>query len=394
MILRTLAILAILVLAVLIPPQATHAGGGAPAGYFRKNVKDLTPQEKHDFIQAILKMKQVPSPWNPKLSYYDQFVWWHRNTFNCSVNAAHMVPAFLVWHREFLLLFERALREVSGNPAISLPYWDWSDPASTKAVFAPDFMGGNGVLSEKGAVTTGPFAKGKWRLNVVDPKANDPYGLHYLVRNFGSFTVAKKLPTRADVAQIFNTPKYDTSPFNPGSNPAVSFRNNLEGWRQRKGTSCIHGLEDPRPASAPKEALHNEVHLWVGGIINNPARPKTPITGTMTLNTSNNDPVFWLHHTNIDRLFWDWEQQHGEVYAPVSGLQYGLNLHDEMWPYRDIGIHATPATLLDIHALNYDYDQPSGALGRFNPDNVPASAFSSQLVGAGGTYSCHVQITG
>jgi hypothetical protein len=43
----------------------------------RKDVKDLTPQEKADFVAAVLKLKQTPSPWNAKFSYYDQFVWWH-----------------------------------------------------------------------------------------------------------------------------------------------------------------------------------------------------------------------------------------------------------------------------------------------------------------------------
>jgi tyrosinase len=91
-----------------------HAGGGTVALRMRVNVKDLTAQQRRDFVQAILKLKRTPSPYDPRLSYYNQFVAWHVRAMRCDVDAAHMRPSFLPWHREFLLLFEDALRQVSG----------------------------------------------------------------------------------------------------------------------------------------------------------------------------------------------------------------------------------------------------------------------------------------
>jgi hypothetical protein len=38
------------------------ASADAPAPRIRKDVKDLTPQEKADFVDAVLKLKQTPSP--------------------------------------------------------------------------------------------------------------------------------------------------------------------------------------------------------------------------------------------------------------------------------------------------------------------------------------------
>ena len=39
--------------------------------------------------------------------------------------------------------------------------------------------------------------------------------------------------------------------------------------------------------------VHGSVHIWVGGTMSSP-------------HTSPADPVFWLHHANLDRLWWQW----------------------------------------------------------------------------------------
>jgi tyrosinase len=39
--------------------------------------------------------------------------------------------------------------------------------------------------------------------------------------------------------------------------------------------------------------IHGSIHGWVGGTMSSPA-------------TSPADPVFWLHHANLDRLWWVW----------------------------------------------------------------------------------------
>jgi tyrosinase len=354
---RRLSLLVALLLVVI--PGAFETASAGPTTTIelrvRKDVKDLTPQEKKDFVDAVLALKQTASPFNPKFSYYDQFVWWHRQSFLCPIMAAHMSSAFLPWHREFLLLFEDALRQVSGNPNITIPYWDWTDPNSTAAVFAPDFMGGMGKKTMKYAVMNGPFRKGAWRLNVVDPKANDPWGFTYLVRNFGTF-VRHNLPTTKQVARALGRPKYDVAPYDAMSNNAKSFRNFIEGWRWVTRMTCEDGLMGVKTRKGAPHAMHNAVHLWVGGVW--PRSAKDPYAGTMTLNTSLNDPVFWLHHANIDRLWSQWEMVHGEQYQPTSGARRGQNLHDTMWPYRNQGIETTIQDLLDLEHLGYTYAAP------------------------------------
>ena len=46
----------------------------------------------------------------------------------------------------------------------------------------------------------------------------------------------------------------------------------------------------------------------------------------------NTDPLFYLHHGNLDRIFWEWQQKslptrYHQVGGPVSALDYsGVNV--------------------------------------------------------------------
>lgn len=136
--------------------------------WVRKDVKDLTAQEKRDFVRAIYKLKRTRSPFGRrKISYYDFLVYYHRRASNDleNGNGAHMGPAFLPWHREFLNAFEALLTNIAGKH-IAVPYWDWTNPASTQAMLSDDMMGGVGDPNDRYAVKTGPFRKGRWELKL------------------------------------------------------------------------------------------------------------------------------------------------------------------------------------------------------------------------------------
>ena len=42
---------------------------------------------------------------------------------------------FLPWHRAYLLSYERAVRQLTGNNDFALPYWDWTERSSDAAGF-------------------------------------------------------------------------------------------------------------------------------------------------------------------------------------------------------------------------------------------------------------------
>ncbi|GFE26443.1 MULTISPECIES: tyrosinase MelC2 [Streptomyces] len=268
----------------------------------RKNQADLTATEKRNFIDAVLELKRS--------GRYDEFISTH-NAFiigdtDNGERTGHRSPSFLPWHRRFLLQFEQALQSIT--PSVMLPYWDWTvDRTSRSSLWADDFLGGDG-RSGDGRVTSGAFAfgNGKWPMNIrVD-------GRTFLRRSLG--TGVRELPTRAEVDRVLAMPVYDTAPWNSSSD---GFRNNIEGWR------------------GPN--LHNRVHVWVGG--------------QMTTGSSPNDPVFWLHHCFIDKLWADWQRLHPKSgYLPTGNTPDVVDLHDTMKPWNDV----TPADLLD-HTKFYTY---------------------------------------
>ncbi len=110
--------------------------------------------------------------------------------------------------------------------------------------------------------------------------------------------------------------------------------------------------------SGLRSKLHNIVHVYVGGIFNlDPANPNILHTGSMAQNTSPNDPVFWLHHANIDRIWTAWMKRYGRVYAPVSGAPMGHNRNDVMepWSMRTDGKN-TPAAVLEESTMGFVYE--------------------------------------
>ncbi|HET9516805.1 MAG TPA: tyrosinase family protein [Actinoplanes sp.] len=268
----------------------------------RRNQATLTYTERKAFVDAVLALK--------KSGGYDPFVATHLEYMSRDSDAgarvAHRAPSFLPWHRQFLLNFERALQKI--NPAVFLPYWDWTTARATNsAPWLASFMGGNG-RSGDGQVTTGPFAyaTGRWTLNVrTDSRP-------FLRRQMGSVT---SLPTATQRAQVIAAMPYDSEPYNSAS--ATGFRNQLEGWR------------------GPD--LHNRVHVWVGG--------------TMAGGDSPNDPVFWLHHCYIDKLWADWQAAHpGAGYLPTATTLNVIALNDLIPPWNTY----RPIDLLD-HRRFYTY---------------------------------------
>ena len=62
------------------------------------------------------------------------------------------------WHRQYLREVELALRQVSGNCELTIPYWDWTiDALFPTASPVWSIVGGNGVTGSQ-CVTSGPFS--------------------------------------------------------------------------------------------------------------------------------------------------------------------------------------------------------------------------------------------
>ena len=149
-----------------------------------------------------------------------------------------------------------------------------------------------------------------------------------LTRYFG--VDIPKLPTQMDVYNAFSFDLYDSPYWDVFSR---GFRNALEGW-----------------PNGPQ--LHNRVHVWVGG--------------SMELTTSPNDPVFFLNHCNVDRLWALWQDLRFNIGYPADGTIVdrnckkidGYNLKDKMYPWQEDEFGKTIYDVLDHKRLGYIYERP------------------------------------
>jgi len=282
----------------------------------RKNAATLDPIEKENFVRAVLELKAETIPGH-SLNRYDEFVATHVGVIDLSgvatVDGAHFRPGFFPWHREFLCKFEEALQ--SKVPGVSLPYWKWDSgvAADTNMIFQDDFLG------PAGQVTSGYFA-----FNAPDPRpAWWPDGLE-------GWRIDSRLADGLGTT-LRRNPRLDPNLNNgtPGSFGRI--------------TTAVDEVADAvdnddtyqtfRPAI---ETPHGRIHVWVGGHMNPMSSP--------------NDPVFFLHHANLDRIWAEWQRDHPgpENYAPHTGGDYGHNIDDYMWPW-DGGQSITEARIGNIN---------------------------------------------
>ncbi len=166
----------------------------------------------------------------------------------------HSTWYFLPWHRLYLGYFEQIVRQTVadlGGPADwALPYWNYNNGASSRKL--PD------AFTEQNLPDGSP--------NPLR-EANRDHG-----NNGQPFLNALNLSLKPAFAET----QFEASAGDPGfGGPVTAFRH----------TSGPFGALENQP--------HNQVHVEIGGLMSDP-------------DTAALDPIFWLHHANIDRLWQAW----------------------------------------------------------------------------------------
>ena len=299
----------------------------------RKNVTKLTPQEKQNFIAGVQEMKTAGD--------YDNFVKLHAIATSSvsainggTLNGAHRGPAFLLWHRAFLYEFETTLQKYLSSP-MGLPYWDWTTDPTGLTVFTSDFMGGNGDSKNGFRVSTGPFANPnddpkKWLTSNFDPQSGTMRIDDPLLRAFNT----SYIPTKSTIISVMITNDfYDDSPFNA------------------LGQSGFRSLMEKK--------LHDMVHVYVGGHMGNPM-------------VAPNDPVFYLHHVNIDRLFLRWQEYQPTLTYPQKNsggpdpFPLGQNWNDKL-----LELNEKVSDCWNINTLGYMYKRSINLFPNTDLTNPP-----------------------
>lgn len=313
----------------------------------RKNAAFLSDDEWARYCNAIVTLKHT-FPGRSDVSIYDQFVAIHVCVWGLRfstagpaalTDGAHGGPAFLPWHREYLRRYEEALASV--DPTVSLPYWNWGLgwDAETTDLFQDDRMGPRG-----GIVTSGYFAGAATAQNPLG------WSIHPDLVRFGAAlrrdgaSGVNSLPSAEAVSEALEKPAF--SSFRPA-------------------------LESGAGLGAGHANMHNGIHGWM--------------SGDMAAMSSPNDPIFFMHHAQIDRLWAIWQRKHPGLTYNDAGIWVGRGhgLNDNMWPWdagasgpgpkppgapgsdpavavglvpteADIDL-VTPADVLEIAALGYAY---------------------------------------
>lgn len=164
----------------------------------------------------------------------------------CQAHGGRPLQYFLPWHRMYVYFLERIVRAKSGNPNFALPYWNYID-VPQRPIPAP------------------------FRTNAASP-------LYRATRNNGSPGTANVnggqpidfgQPANTINLDCMNQPTYAAGPGGAGFNAAMN--------------------QNP----------HGIVHSLIGNS-----------QGMGSVPWAANDPVFWLHHCNVDRLWATWNRTH------------------------------------------------------------------------------------
>ncbi|MFL6129497.1 MAG: tyrosinase family protein [Mycobacteriales bacterium] len=314
----------------------------------------------------VARMAEIPRQWSDPMSlgYQSQvhgtFVpkqLWprHRGEPALWQECAHNHWFFLPWHRAYLIEFEAVVREhigQLGGPADdwALPYWNYSDhaedprrlglPLPLRGEILPDGVEVPGVEPVADGTFPNPLFN-PTRLGADEPDPGDD-------TEWATATEALLRPHYAN--------QQDTG--------FVSFGGGV--------------LEDPTNAALFHDAAgelgqmdaqpHGSVHVHVHG--------------TMALfQTAGLDPVFWIHHCNVDRLWETYARDLRHGYPFRDGVGAGTAAQQSWTTQRfrfrrpDGSTSTWRATeVLDIESLSYAYDTTAPPpLPAMPPDPPPGS---------------------
>ena len=376
----------------------------------RVNLDCMTPAQLEKLRWAFRELYRL-NKWPLDARNFNNLALIHQN------HCQHGWERFLPWHRVYMYEFEQAIQDQC--PDVTLPYWDWVAPqyptnpipnalqafltkpaldalGSGDPQLSPEeiqtlwenlngklFPTLNGFLDAVAKLIGPRYVKGRYRERFIDALL-ESNSLWYPLRYPGLFFLNKQ-PSTINKMIHYHYPSHDD----------IQEIMSLRAFRDFGGGSLYNdsfGFLDQNP--------HNTMHIWTGGFNPVPAgataapadRNKAvkvagrkfhtredmysePENGDMFSNlTASYDPIFYSVHINVDRLWWEWQQNHPD--SNPADLDSVLT----PWSY-------TIRDTLDIHQFGYEYVKSSYVIpvgtgvpvGRFvsKPINVKPEVRSS-----------------
>lgn len=293
----------------------------------RKNMMDpAAARDMQSYARAVSAMLQLPMD-DPRN--------WYRVAFVHFIDCPHGNWWFTSWHRGYLGFFEEQIREMSGDPDFMLPYWDWTaNPYVPRSMF--------GTTNPLDPVNYRP-ASGNGYIATrdnFDAQVKEPMRAYW-----NTFSDAQKAEQTKRMTPTFNQMWYDpengaafafqeqpnaraATQANPdldvNAAPSVALDNLLNDLLPTVFAGAGVVFENPVTTTHQVVAgfsslsrTHNIVHMSTGGTLNDSQGYDQPY-GIMSQNLSPIDPLFFLHHGNIDRLWDVWTRKQQLIGAPIA----------------------------------------------------------------------------
>lgn len=242
-------------------------------------------------------------------------------------NCQHGSWFFLPWHRMYLLAFERVVQHFLDDDQWALPYWYAVDPdRPERSVLPPAFLestGGNDLHTEHRSMRT----------NRGDPLSDID-------------ELTPTLVTALNATPFFTVDGTDT--FGGGHRTDPAYNGGEQGLLEDVPHGSVHALVgndyDPRHGPGPVR------RGWMG-----------------SFSTAALDPVFWLHHANVDRLWQMWLDADPTHRNPLTDTAWADTRFSFPNPAGGAPLSWTVGEVVDTVALGYRYDTVSPPTGVLVP---------------------------
>ncbi|KAF9044148.1 tyrosinase [Panaeolus papilionaceus] len=228
----------------------------------------------------------------------------------------HGSTLFPTWHRPYMMLIEQILQKhaleiaqtytvnqaawVAAANALRQPYWDWARNATPP----PE------VISLTQVPITGPNGT---RITVNNPLV--AYRFHPIDRSFprpySSWPTTLRQPTstRPDAqANVTRLRRVLQSAQSDITQSTYSMLTRVRTWP----AFASHTVGDGGSSSNSIEAVHDSIHVYVGGN----GHMSDPSVAAF-------DPIFFLHHANVDRMISLWSAINPGVWISNGDSQDG-----------------------------------------------------------------------
>ncbi|KAI4688971.1 hypothetical protein J4E81_007688 [Alternaria sp. BMP 2799] len=361
--------------------------------YVRREVRDLKNNAPDQWSLYILALRQLhtTSQNNPTSFYgiasihgrpYD--VWGDapgkKNKIGKAGYCPHGNELFLGWHRPYLALFEQSLsshvydiakkapadqieRYLKAANEFRIPYWDWAQGNTIGPV--PDFFTAPeiAVTDTDGSLTVVSNPLYSYKFNPI------PAGFD---QKWASMSSTIRWPNDA-TANATSRQSMFVSAFNAQSTNLIS----QVGVAFRASTFSRFSsiLEDP--------------HGWIHGVIGGGYDPTTSTPGHMwPLEYSSYEPLFMLHHANVDRLLALYQGAHPDLWMEKSSIgphgnvylddYQDVDANTELLPFRkDPGKFMTFNDCRNTTVLGYAY--PETKRWKFASDQAYQADVTAQI---------------